>query len=433
MSVQAPPARYSSAAIILHWLLAALLIFQVSLGWRLEELAGLPQFAAYQLHKTIGIAILLLSVARLGIRIFVPRPRPVNTSMLLAALAGGVHALFYVVLIVGPITGWIIVSTSSIRVPTLLFGAIPWPHLPLSSGWHDPAEAIHELLGWLTAGLVFLHVAGALRHHMMRKDLIGRMVPASLGTRSTLNGVAAVAVGGAATAFVLAWLLPFGGAGSAAKPDAETELAAADNAGADELDLANEALNEAAIPAVANEAAVAEDEKPEEPAEKAGPWQVQSGGTLGFRTSYSGSEVEGGFSRWDADITFSPEDLAGSRIVVNVDLASVDSADSQRDETLKGDEFFGIAANPRATFRSTRITHRSGNNYRAAGTLSLHGKQNPATLNFTLDINGEDARVRGSTAISRSAFGVGTGSWADTAVIPDSVSVNFAFSAKRTD
>jgi cytochrome b561 len=218
MSVQTPPARYSRAAIILHWLLAALLIFQVSLGWRLEELAGLPQFAAYQLHKTIGIVILLLSIARLGIRIFVPRPRPVNTSMLLAALAGGVHALFYVVLIVGPITGWIIVSTSSIRVPTLLFGAIPWPHLPLSSGWHDPAEAIHELLGWLTAGLVFLHVAGALRHHMQRKDLIGRMVPASLGTRSALNGVAAVAVGGAAMAFVLAWLLPFGGSGSSTLP-----------------------------------------------------------------------------------------------------------------------------------------------------------------------------------------------------------------------
>jgi cytochrome b561/polyisoprenoid-binding protein YceI len=429
MNGQAPPARYSSAAIILHWLLAALLLFQITLGWRLEELTGLPQFAAYQLHKTIGITILLLSVARLAIRILVPRPRPVNTSMLLAAVAGGVHALFYVVMILGPITGWIIVSTASIKVPTLFFGVIPWPHLPLGAGWNGPAEEIHELLGWLTVVLVVLHVGGALRHHMMRKDILGRMVPAAFSSRSALNAVAVLAVGGAATAFALGWLLPLGG-GAAQQPatlnEASPDLAEADNSSAI---LAAGALNESseAQPeeSVANEA--------EAPAEKAGPWAVQSGGKLGFRTSYSGSEIDGGFSRWDADIMFSPQDLAGSRITVTVDLASVDSADSQRDDMLRGDEFFGVATYPRATFRSTRITHRGGNNYRAAGTLSLHGKQNPATLSFTLDIKDKDARVRGSTQIDRTAFGVGSGSWEATDAIPGAVSVSFDFRAKRTD
>jgi len=437
MSLHQLPSRYSLAAIILHWLLAALLLFQVSLGWRLEDLTGLPQFAAYQLHKTIGISILVLSVARLAIRLFVPRPRPVNTSLLLAALAGGVHALFYVVMIAGPLTGWIIVSTSSIQVPTLLFGAIPWPHLPLGAGWHDPAETAHGLLGWLTVGLVFLHVSGALRHHFMRKDILGRMVPAALSGRGALNAVAGLAVAGALAAFALAWVLPFGGQAPAQSdaPEALSNMAAAENA-------ADPVANSAEPAPAANEAEAvpeeqvedtAEEEEAQAETEKAMLWTVQPGGSLNFRTSYSGSEIEGGFARWDADILFSPEDLAGSRISVTVDLASVDSADSQRDDMLRGDDFFGVSANPRATFRSTRITHQGGNRYRAAGTLSLNGEQNPATLNFTLDTDGSTARARGSTQINRTAFGVGSGQWADTGTIPDAVTVSFDLRARRTD
>ena len=429
------PDRYSSAAIALHWILALLLLFQVALGWRLEDLAGLPQYAAYQLHKTVGISILLLSLARLAIRLLVPRPRPVNSTLLLAALAGAVHALFYVIMIAGPITGWIIVSTASIKVPTLLFGVIPWPHLPLGEGWHDPAEAVHSLLGWLTVVLVFLHVAGALRHHLLRKDILGRMIPIAPARRGTLTVTAVLAIAGLFGAFALAWVLPFGTGGAAQSGDpAETALAA--NA----MNAADNAMNAAddTPPAIAlgNEATVAEQAnaaEPEEAVEKAVPWTVQPGGRLTFRTAYSGSAIEGGFSRWTADILFGADDLAGSRISVSVDLASVDSADGQRDDMLRGDDFFGVAAYPTATFRSTRITHRGGNRYRAAGTLSLHGQRNPATLDFTLDIEGETARASGTTQLSRTAYGVGSGDWAATDMIPDGVSVSFNLTARKRD
>ncbi|MCW2348928.1 YceI family protein [Sphingobium sp. B12D2B] len=431
MSLHQSPARYSLAAIILHWLLAALLLFQVSLGWRLEDLTGLPQFAAYQLHKTIGISILLLSVARLMIRLLVPRPRPLNTSLLLAALAGGVHALFYVVMILGPLTGWIIVSTSAIKVPTLLFGVIPWPHLPVSAALHDPAEAVHSLLGWLLAGLVILHVAGALRHHFLRKDTLGRMVPSALSRRGALNVVAGLAIAGALTAFALAWVLPFGGKAPAQAEAglAGSNVAVADNAGDPAVNASNAVEDAVAV----NQAAAPADEPAKDEAQKAAAWTVQRGGTLNFRTAYSGSDIDGGFSRWDADIVFSPDDLPGSRIAVTVDLASVDSADSQRDEMLRGDEFFGVSAHPRATFRATRITHRDGNRYRATGTLSLNGQQKPVTLDFTLDIDGTVARARGTTRIDRTAFGVGTREWSDTSTIPDAVTISFNFQAKRAE
>ena len=422
------PARYSSAAIILHWALAALLLFQLSLGWRLEDLAGLPQYAAYQLHKTIGISILLLSVARLILRIVVPRPRTANTSPLLAMLAGAVHALLYVVMIGGPITGWIIVSTAKIKVQTMLFGVIPWPHLPVGAGWHDPAEALHSLIAWMFVGLFVLHVAGALRHHLQRQDLIGRMVPRAMSSRGALNIVVVLALLGCAGAFLLARVMPFGAAPSAPPQDA---LANASNAVLADNAANIASANEMVAPIVNAAEAVENSIAPAEATQPPAQWRVQSGGKLGFKADYSGSAIDGAFTGWNADILFSPDDLPNSRISVTVDLASVDSADSQRDDTLRSDSFFNVASHPRATFRSTSITHRGGKAYRAAGTLSLHAQQRPVTLSFTLDIQGDQAKVAGSAPLSRTAFGVGTGEWADTGTVADAVSVTFNFTAQR--
>jgi adhesin HecA-like repeat protein len=419
--------RYSSAAILLHWLLAILLFFQLALGWRLEDLQGLPQFVAYQLHKTVGISILILSLARLAIRIWVPRPAPFRQPRPLAFLAEAVHWGLYVVMIGGPITGWIIVSSARIKVQTLLFGAIPWPHLPVGAGWNEPAEAVHGFIGWLLVGLVVLHVAGALKHHLARQDLVGRMLPPRSWSGQTIGlFVALLAVVGA---FLLARALPFGAA------PAEPEQAGAVNL-ANEVELSNAAINEAET--VLNEAGLINESTNNSAAETVveekappAPWKVAAGGRLGFKADYSGSAIDGSFRQWDADILFSPDDLEGSKISVTVDLSSVDTADGQRDDTLKSDTFFDVAAHPRATFRSTRITNRGGNKYRAAGTLSLHGIQKPATLDFTLDIKGDDATVSGAAPLSRTAFGVGTGEYSDTSQIKDAVSVTFSFKAKR--
>ncbi|MBB5988010.1 YceI family protein [Sphingobium lignivorans] len=443
MHVSMSPARYARAAIALHWLLAALLLFQLSLGWRLEDLAGLPQFAAYQLHKSVGLAILLLTLVRLGIRLAVRRPAPVPASPAVAFLAHAVHMLLYGVMIAGPITGWIIVSTASVKVPTLFLGILPWPHLPLGSGWNEPAETAHGLIAWLFVGLFLLHVAGALRHHFMGDDLIARMMPRALSARPALSVATLAVLIGAGLAFVAAQRLSFApasGQGAAAgAPSAQANGAeAAGQPGQAPAALANaaQAMESGSNAALAQEAPAAAEPVPEatpaaEQARPAVPWQVQPGGRLGFRADYAGSAVDGSFSRWDADIIFSPDDLPGSRIRVTIDLASVDTADAQRDDTLRSDGFFDVAAHPRATFRSTGISSRGGKAYRAAGVLSLHGRERPVNLDFTLDIDGKDATAAGTASLSRTAFGVGSGQWADTGEIKDGVSVNFRFKAKR--
>ncbi len=113
--------RYSGGAILLHWLIALALAGQMALGFAMPKDAS--GFELYQLHKSIGIAILVLSVLRLGWRWRMGGNRPPPSERGFTGwLASAVHVGFYVVMIALPLTGWALVSTAEIKVPTVLFG-----------------------------------------------------------------------------------------------------------------------------------------------------------------------------------------------------------------------------------------------------------------------------------------------------------------------
>ncbi|WP_309621465.1 YceI family protein [Novosphingobium sp.] len=404
------PSRYSTAAIVLHWSLALLLVFQLGLGWRLEDLPkGVAQFIAFQLHKSIGISILLLSLARLAVRAFKPRPALVSDSWMAMTLARMVHALLYVVMIGAPLAGWVLISTGKVRLQTMLFGLVPWPGLPLTQGWHEPAVAVHAALAWLLVGLIVLHIAGALRHHWLQRDYLGRMLPGPAA--GVFIALAALAGAFAAS---LAW--PF-----AAPADKHAPVVAA----------ATMPTNAApaALPSPAVSPAPSASASPAP--ETASTWLLQPGGQLRFAAAYSGAPINGSFGKWDADIVFSPDDLAHSRIKVSVDLASVGTDDSSRDDMLRSDSFFGAAAHPRAVFTASRIIAKGGGRYVASGTLSLHGQQRPLAVVFTLTITGNTATANGSARLNRLAYGVGSDEWATTDQVADAVSISFRLTARR--
>ena len=170
--------RYSTGAIVLHWLLALAMAFQLALGFAMPH-HGPQSFTPMQLHKSVGITILLLTLIRLAWRVVRRPPEPLEGG-LAAVLAKVVHWAFYVVLLLGPLTGWMIVSTARLKVPTVVFGVVPWPHLPLPAALSEPMEGIHEALAWIAVALFLLHVAGALRHQFLLRDpVIGRMAPAA--------------------------------------------------------------------------------------------------------------------------------------------------------------------------------------------------------------------------------------------------------------
>lgn len=419
--------RYSYTAITLHWVIALLLAFQIALGWALEGDNSPELFARYQLHKSVGIAILLLSVARLVTRFTLPRPPVSDGPAWTRGLAALVHGLFYAVMIVGPVTGWLLVSTAKMKVPTLIFGIIPWPHLPVGRGWHEPAEAIHGAMAWLAIALFVLHVAGALRHQwLLGKPELQRMLPWARGRAAGHTLIAVALVGGA---FAV---------GAAVYPDREQAASA---------EPARPAASTAATPATAPSPFPAETNTPEtgetseEPTAAEAPkkaqlqpladWTVAPGGRLGFTARWNSEGIEGRFERWQSAIRFSPDDLARSSIRVTVDLSSVDTGDGQRDDSLRGADFFDTGSHPKAVFTARDIRHLDGDRYEARGTLGLRGATKPARIGFTLHIDGNRARVAGTARIDRTVFGVGQGEWAATDAIAAAVDIAFSFSATR--
>jgi cytochrome b561/polyisoprenoid-binding protein YceI len=414
--------RYSAVAIVLHWTIAALIVLQVVLSQRM--LGRTPEaFAVFQLHKSVGITVLFLSLARLAWRLLnPPPPLPRTMARWERTLAGLTHALFYVVMIGMPLTGWIMVSTSRIEVPTLLYGTIPWPHLPLDglapaarAAWNEAGEFGHAAIITGAFGLVALHVAGALKHQLFSRDepVLARMAPGAKAGRwlePRLAVIVLAAVGVVAFGALVQPPRPGTAPPPAVAAPVEEPVAAAAPPPA-----------EAAAPAVAAPA------PPGEPVR----WAVSRGSALTFTTAWSGQPIRGRFERWSADILFSPEALDRSKVTVSIDVASAATGDAQRDASLPAPDWFDTAVHPKAVFTASRFTKAGEGRFVAHGTLQLRGVSRPLDLPFRLEIAGDTARARGVTSLDRTAFGVGQGEWTSTEQIPAKVSVAIDLKARR--
>lgn len=396
----APPRRaYSIVSILLHWLIAALIVLQVVLARRMEGRPTPESFAITQLHKSIGISVLILSLARLGWRLAnPPTPLPLTIPAWERRLAHATHVAFYLVMIGMPITGWIMVSTSRVVLPTLLFGEVPWPMIPglpelapaARKVWHTIGQTGHGLIIKFAYVLIALHVAGALKHQFFAADepVLGRMAPGAVPGRRAEPRLLLIAL--AAVAVVV-----FG------------------------------RLVQPPRPAMAPPPAAA-------PATPAAPvrWIVLPASRLEFESAWGGQPLGGRFKRWRADIVFSPQALDRSKISVQVDVASVETGDAQRDASLPSGDWFDAENHPKATFTATRFESQGPGRFVAHGALTLRGVTRPAALPFRLEIVGGQAHATGALKIDRTAFGVGQGQFAATDQIPAAVTVRIDVRAK---
>ena len=184
MQSNADPARYGQVAIFLHWLIAGLVLANIALGLTFANspaaesgVSALPQW-----HKSIGLTVLMLSLARLGWRLGHPAPPLLGPF---SGLARAVHILFYILLIATPLAGWALVSVSPRNIVTVYFHLFAWPHIgflhaiPVQARRHDISTfvALHNILAFSSLGLIVLHVAGALYHQLRGDDTMRRMLP----------------------------------------------------------------------------------------------------------------------------------------------------------------------------------------------------------------------------------------------------------------
>ena len=158
-------------------------------------------------------------------------------------------------------------------------------------------------------------------------------------------------------------------------------------------------------------------------AAQAGTWHADGKtSTLAFSGTSQGARFEGRFKDFDATIVFDPAQLATSRIDVQINLGSADTANAERDDTIRGADFFDIARTPLATYTATHFRRLGGNRYAADGVLNLRGISKTVTLQFAWAAGTTPALI-GDAIVNRLDFKVGSGEWADTSQIGNAVKV----------
>lgn len=399
MSSSSPAARYTSVAIALHWAMALLILFMIWLGWNMDD-----NEARYQLHKSVGITLLFLTVARIAWRLLnPPPPEPTTLKSWEQKLSGAVHVAFYALMVIIPLAGWLLVSISPFQISTVLYGAVDWPHLPFTSGLRQGNELLHAIVenvhskgAWVIIVLLGLHVAGAVKHEFGGEEgVLKRMLPGLFGKTSPpappARG-AIIAFGSSLALFALVAAVPMiGSNGSAASPA---------EAGA--------------------------------PAEASGNWSVDyAASEIAFSGVYDGKPFGGKFQKWNADVAFYPEDLAASSVAVTVDTPSVATGTKLYDSTLREAEWFNTGAFPQASVALSGFQNTGENTYTATATMTLKGKETSVPLDFQLVVNGDQATLDGKAIFSRKALDLGQVSDAGGSWVSDEITVTVTGQATR--
>jgi cytochrome b561 len=175
--------RYSTTAIVLHWVLALAILSAFAVGVLVDDMPFSPlKIKVINWHKWAGVSILFLSVLRLVWRL-THRP-PALPASIEQAMPGwqrtayhGTHHLMYLLFFAVPLLGW--AYSSAKGYPIVWFGVLPLPDLlPVNKELAETLKEVHGAAAWGLIGLVALHVGAALKHQFIDKDgLLQRMRP----------------------------------------------------------------------------------------------------------------------------------------------------------------------------------------------------------------------------------------------------------------
>ncbi len=378
--------RYGSVTRAFHWLTALLVMTLIPVALIAHELPydTSEQLARkawlYSLHKTLGITVFAVALLRILWALNQPKPASLHPERKVENfLAETAHWLLYGSLVLAPLSGWIHHAATS------GFAPIWWPlgqSLPLVPKSESVAAlfgGLHWVFGKVMIVSLFLHIAGALKHHFIDKDAtLRRMLngapdlqelpPAHHGRVSL---IAAIGI----------WGVVLIGASFFGMYAPKTE-----------------AIEAAQLNEVASD------------------WLVQEG-AIAIGVTQFGSVVEGQFTDWTADISFDPEIQDGTAGSVEVVIAIGSLTLGSVTDQAMGPDFFDASQFETAVFNADLITIVDG--VVAEGTLTIKDVTIPVTMPFSLSLNGDEADVHAQLTLNRMDFGIG-------ANMPDEGSLAFA-------
>ncbi len=171
--------RWGVIAQLFHWLIAVLVLGMIVLGlWAVNAPLGPLKLELFAIHKLTGLSIFVLMLLRLGWRLMNPTPiLPPTLPGWERAAARIDQWLLYVLLLLMPISGYVV--TSAANFPITVFGWFQVPLIvPHDKGLEDLGETVHVLSFYVLAVLLVVHIGAALRHHFILKDdILKRMLP----------------------------------------------------------------------------------------------------------------------------------------------------------------------------------------------------------------------------------------------------------------
>jgi cytochrome b561 len=158
---------------LVHWASAALVLAALALGVYMVQLVHdlATRFGLTQAHKSIGVSVLALTIVRLCLRLVARAPKPAPAAPLILLAAKSAHIALYALLLAMPLSGWLMATTTPVRVPTVVFGlfVLPYPFGP-DLPTYRAAHAAHVVSAIALASLIVLHIGAALTHTLIRRD-----------------------------------------------------------------------------------------------------------------------------------------------------------------------------------------------------------------------------------------------------------------------
>ncbi|MGV8959902.1 MAG: cytochrome b [Stenotrophomonas sp.] len=164
-----PPSHFNLLARVLHWSMALLILTMLFVGVIMVASLTLRPMLI-DLHRPLGIAILLLVLVRLGNRLtHRPPPLPADLPAIQKFAALASHWVLYALMLAMPLIGWSMLSAGG--YPIVMFGSVHLPAiLPHSPGLYAPLRMAHGLLAYLLFATVLVHLSAALYHAWVRRD-----------------------------------------------------------------------------------------------------------------------------------------------------------------------------------------------------------------------------------------------------------------------